>query len=42
MKGWFERVYAYGFAYGVGEHSETRWGERYGEGVFEGKQPCWW
>ena len=22
MKGWFERVYAYGFAYGVGEHSE--------------------
>ncbi len=38
MKGWFERVYAYGFAYGVGEHSETRWGERYGEGVFEGKR----
>ena len=29
MKGWFERVYAYGFAYGVGEHSELRWGERY-------------
>ena len=38
MKGWFERVYAYGFAYGVGEHSETRWGERYGEGAFEGKR----
>jgi NAD(P)H dehydrogenase (quinone) len=38
MKGWFERVYAYGFAYGVGEHSESRWGERYGEGVFAGKR----
>jgi NAD(P)H dehydrogenase (quinone) len=38
MKGWFERVYAYGFAYGVGEHSERRWGERYDEGVFEGKR----
>jgi NAD(P)H dehydrogenase (quinone) len=38
MKGWFERVYAYGFAYGVGEHSEARWGERYGEGVFAGKR----
>jgi NAD(P)H dehydrogenase (quinone) len=38
MKGWFERVYAYGFAYGVGEHSENRWGERYGEGVFRGKR----
>jgi NAD(P)H dehydrogenase (quinone) len=38
MKGWFERVYAYGFAYGVGEHSERRWGERYGEGVFTGKR----
>jgi NAD(P)H dehydrogenase (quinone) len=38
MKGWFERVYAYGFTYGVGEHSEQRWGERYGEGVFKGKR----
>ncbi len=38
MKGWFERVYAYGFAYGVGEHSEQRWGERYGEGAFAGKR----
>jgi NAD(P)H dehydrogenase (quinone) len=38
MKGWFERVYAYGFAYGVGEHSEQRWGERYGEGAFKGKR----
>jgi NAD(P)H dehydrogenase (quinone) len=38
MKGWFDRVYAYGFAYGVGEHSEQRWGERYGEGAFRGKR----
>jgi NAD(P)H dehydrogenase (quinone) len=38
MKGWFDRVYAYGFAYGVGEHSEKRWGERYGEGTFKGKR----
>ena len=38
LKGWFERVYAYGFAYGVGEHSDQRWGERYGEGVFKGKR----
>ncbi|WP_266158111.1 NAD(P)H-dependent oxidoreductase [Dyella silvatica] len=38
LKGWFERVYAYGFAYGVGEHSEARWGERYGEGSFKGKR----
>ena len=38
MKGWFDRVYAYGFAYGVGEHSEKRWGERYGEGAFKGKR----
>jgi NAD(P)H dehydrogenase (quinone) len=38
MKGWFERVYAYGFAYGVGEHSEKRWGKRYGEGVLMGKR----
>lgn len=33
MKGWIERVYAYGFAYGVGEHSDTHWGDRYGEGM---------
>ncbi len=32
LKGWFERVYAYGFAYGVGEHSDAHWGDRYGEG----------
>ncbi|MCC8394700.1 NAD(P)H-dependent oxidoreductase [Paraburkholderia sp. MMS20-SJTR3] len=38
MKGWIERVYAYGLAYGVGEHSDARWGERYGEGKFAGKR----
>lgn len=38
LKGWFERVYACGFAYGVGEHSDTRWGDRYGEGMLAGKR----
>src|ERR1700755_2836275 len=38
LKGWVERVFAYGFAYGVGEHSDKRWGDRYGEGIFAGKR----
>jgi NAD(P)H dehydrogenase (quinone) len=38
LKGWVERVYAYGFGYGVGEHSSTRWGDRYGEGTMRGKR----
>lgn len=38
LKGWVDRVYACGLAYGVGEHSERRWGERYGEGSFKGKR----
>lgn len=38
LKGWVERVYAYGFAYGVGEHSDSRWGDRYGEGTLKGKR----
>ncbi|WP_394836007.1 NAD(P)H-dependent oxidoreductase [Pendulispora rubella] len=38
LKGWVERVYAYGFAYGVGEYSDKHWGDRYGEGVFKGKR----
>lgn len=38
LKGWVDRVYAYGFAYGVGELSDQRWGDRYGEGVFAGKR----
>jgi NAD(P)H dehydrogenase (quinone) len=38
MKGWVERVYAYTFAYGIGEHSEKRWGDRFGEGKMAGKR----
>ncbi len=38
MKGWIDRVYAWGFAYGVGEHSDSHWGDRYGEGTFVGKR----
>jgi NAD(P)H dehydrogenase (quinone) len=38
LKGWVDRVYACGFAYGVGEHSDSRWGERYGEGKMKGKR----
>jgi NAD(P)H dehydrogenase (quinone) len=38
LKGWFERVYAYGFGYGVGEHSSSHWGDRYGEGNLAGKR----
>jgi NAD(P)H dehydrogenase (quinone) len=38
LKGWVDRVYAYGFAYGVGEHSDQRWGVRYGEGAMAGKR----
>jgi NAD(P)H dehydrogenase (quinone) len=38
MKGWVERVYAYGFGYGVGEHSASHWGDRYGEGMMKGKR----
>jgi hypothetical protein len=36
LKGWVDRVFAYGFAYGVGEHSDKRWGDRYGEGTLAG------
>jgi len=38
LKGWIDRVYSYGFAYGVGEHSDQRWGDRYGEGRLAGKR----
>lgn len=38
LKGWVDRVYACGFAYGVGEHSDRRWGNRYGEGMMAGKR----
>lgn len=38
LKGWVDRVFAYGFAYGVGEHSDQRWGDRFGEGTLAGKR----
>jgi NAD(P)H dehydrogenase (quinone) len=38
LKGWVDRVYAYGFAYGVGEHSDQHWGNRFGEGTMAGKR----
>ena len=38
LKGWIDRVYAHGFAYGVGEHSDRHWGDRYGEGTLAGKR----
>jgi NAD(P)H dehydrogenase (quinone) len=38
LKGWVDRVYAYGFAYGIGEHSDKRWGDRFGEGTLAGKR----
>jgi NAD(P)H dehydrogenase (quinone) len=38
MKGWFDRVYSCGWAYGVGKPTATRWSERYGEGVMLGKR----
>lgn len=38
LKGWVERVFAYGFGYGVGEHSDSRWGDRYGEGTLAGRR----
>jgi NAD(P)H dehydrogenase (quinone) len=36
LKDWVDRVLAYGFAYGVGEHSDRLWGDRYGEGTLAG------
>ncbi|RTE72657.1 hypothetical protein BHE90_012921 [Fusarium euwallaceae] len=38
LKGWVERVLSLGFGYGIGEHSETHWGDRYGEGILLGKR----
>jgi len=38
LKGWVERVYALGFAYGVGEHGGERWGDRFGEGTLAGRR----
>ena len=38
LKGWVDRVYAYGFGYGVGEQSDQRWGDRFGEGTLAGRR----
>jgi NAD(P)H dehydrogenase (quinone) len=38
LKGWVDRVFACGFAYGVGEHSDHHWGDRFGEGSLAGKR----
>lgn len=38
LKGWVDRVFACGFAYGVGEHSDAKWGDRFGEGSLAGKR----
>lgn len=37
LKGWVDRVFTYHFAYGVGEHSDTRYGDRFGEGTLTGR-----
>lgn len=38
LKGWVDRVYAYGFAYGIGPHGGAFWGKRFGEGTLEGRR----
>ncbi|MCE8419781.1 NAD(P)H-dependent oxidoreductase [Rhodovulum sulfidophilum] len=38
LKGWVERTLSYGFGYGRGEHTDTHWGDRYGEGLMAGKR----
>lgn len=38
LKGWVDRVFIFRFAYGVGEHSDTKYGERYGEGTLAGRK----
>ncbi|NPD70248.1 NAD(P)H-dependent oxidoreductase (plasmid) [Lichenicola cladoniae] len=38
LKGWVDRVYAYGFAYGIGPHGGPQWGKRFGEGVMSGRR----
>ncbi|CAG8902800.1 unnamed protein product [Penicillium egyptiacum] len=38
LKGWVDRVYTYGFAHGLGDHTDQRWGDRYGEGTLAGKR----
>ncbi len=38
LKGWVDRVYAFGFTYGVGAHEGASWGRRFGEGTLEGRR----
>jgi NAD(P)H dehydrogenase (quinone) len=38
LNGWVDRVFTYHFAYGVGEHSDTKYGERFGEGTLAGRR----
>ncbi|KAF4341884.1 NAD(P)H dehydrogenase (quinone) [Fusarium beomiforme] len=38
LKGWIERVFSMGFAYGLGEYNDKHFGNRYGEGPFVGKR----
>ncbi|GME76004.1 unnamed protein product [Ambrosiozyma monospora] len=38
LKGWIDRVFTNGLAYGVGYSDEKPHGERYGEGSFKGKR----
>ncbi|WP_221350310.1 NAD(P)H-dependent oxidoreductase [Streptomyces beigongshangae] len=38
LKGWVDRVFSFHFAYGVGEHSDTKYGERFGEGTLAGRK----
>ena len=38
LKGWVDRVFTFHFAYGVGEHSDSKYGERYGEGTLAGRR----
>jgi NAD(P)H dehydrogenase (quinone) len=38
LKGWVDRVFSFHFAYGVGVHDETRYGERFGEGTLRGRR----
>ncbi|MER7962316.1 NAD(P)H-dependent oxidoreductase [Streptomyces ardesiacus] len=38
LKGWVDRVFTHRFAYGVGVHDGTRYGERYGEGTLRGRR----
>lgn len=38
LKGWVDRVYANKFAHGIGEHGGEKWGDRFGEGILEGRK----